>query len=190
MSETLDERYARLCRTPWNIHEHLPTLRALAQDCGHVTELGTERRFSTTAFLAAQPADLVCVDVMHHPLLADLRALGDAPVVGRRSFDTRIGATRWRYTVAESTSVVLEPTDLLFIDTRHTYAQLTAELGLHAAHARRWIVLHDTVTNGLVGEEPGTEGIGRAVDEFLALGDFVVHAHHANNNGLTVLRRV
>ncbi len=190
MTETLDERYARLCKTPWNIHEHLPTLHALAMQCAHVTELGTERGFSTTAFLAAQPAELVCVDQMHHPMLAELRALGDAPIVGRRSFETVVGRTKWSYTLSESTAVTLAPTDLLFIDTRHTYAQLAAELALHADKARRWIVLHDTVSNGLVGEDPGSEGITRAVDEFLATGAFVVEAHYPNNNGLTVLARV
>ena len=49
--------------------------------------------------------------------------------------------------VEESTlDVEIEETDLLFIDTEHTYSQLLNELTLHGDKARKYIVLHDTAT--------------------------------------------
>ena len=40
------------------------------------------------------------------------------------------------------------PTDLLFVDTWHVYAQLKRELDTHGHHVRKYIVLHDTTLDG------------------------------------------
>ena len=75
----------------------------------------------------------------------------------------------------------------MFIDTLHTYDQLSEELRLHAPKARKYIVLHDTTTYGEGGETPGHQGLWPAVEEFLAEGCFRLGARNTNNNGLTVL---
>ena len=60
-----------------------PQVPAHAGRAGHALQASDrvghrEGGFRTTAFLAAQPDALVCVDQQHHPMLAELRALGDA----------------------------------------------------------------------------------------------------------------
>jgi hypothetical protein len=100
------------------------------------------------------------------------------------------GPTAFALVRADVLAVEIEPTDLLFIDTRHDYDQLRRELDRHAAQVRRYIALHDTTTFGADGETPGCRGLWPAVEEFLAAGDFRPARRDTNNNGLTVLERV
>jgi tetratricopeptide (TPR) repeat protein len=172
----LAQLYDLACRTPSDIHEHLPTLYELARECRHVTELGTRTGVSTTAFLYAQPEVLVCYDVQRLPEVGRLEKLA--------------GKTQFRFRQEDVLLAELEETDLLFIDTWHVYDQLTKELALHGGKARRYIVLHDTTTFGEVGESEGHRGLWPAVEEFLARGTFRLKARYQNNHGLAVLERL
>ena len=58
----------------------------------------------------------------------------------------------------DTRAVEIDPTDVLFIDTRHDYDQLAAELARHAEEVRRAIALHDTTAFGDRGETPGARG--------------------------------
>jgi hypothetical protein len=162
--------------TPSDINEHLPTLHELAKDCQHVTELGTRSGNSTLALLAAQPRRLVCYDLVRLPQVDQLAALA--------------GQTEFVFHQEDVLQADIEETDLLFIDTRHTYDQLREELRRHAARARRYIVLHDTTTFGERGEAEGQQGLWPAVEEFLSEGTFRLKQRFTNNNGLTVLERL
>jgi GT2 family glycosyltransferase/Flp pilus assembly protein TadD len=173
---TLQDIYQAACNTSSDINEHCPTLRALAWDCRHVTEMGTRAGVSTTAFLIAQPDKLVCYDFGKYPQIDRLRALS--------------GPTKFVFHQADVLKVEIEETDLLFIDTLHNYDQLSEELRLHADHVRRYIVLHDTTTFGERGETEGHRGLWPAVEEFLAKGAFRLKRRDENNNGLTVLERI
>jgi len=53
---------------------------------------------------------------------------------------------------------VIEPTDLLYIDTQHRYDHLTNELRLHANKVNKYIIFHDTHT---------MTGLKRAVNEYV-----------------------
>jgi GT2 family glycosyltransferase/tetratricopeptide (TPR) repeat protein len=172
----LEERYRRCCAMASDIHEHLPTLYALARECRHVTEMGTRTGVSTTALLFAQPQRLVCYDRVRHQAVDDLSRLA--------------GRTQFVFHQADVLAVEIEETNLLFIDTWHVYEQLREELRRHGGKARRWVVLHDTTTFGESGEGPGRRGLWPAVEEFLARGEFALESRYENNNGLTVLRRI
>ncbi len=130
---TLEELFRQRCQTPHNIEKHMPLLRGYAQVCPHITEFGTETGFSTTAFLMAGPAELHCYDIVL-PAAADiLRPLA--------------GETRLVFHVCDTlTAPVIEETDLLFIDTLHTYEQVKGELERHGHRARRYLVFHDIVS--------------------------------------------
>jgi GT2 family glycosyltransferase/tetratricopeptide (TPR) repeat protein len=173
---TLDKLYDGACRTPSDIHEHLPTLYQLASQCRHVTEMGTRTGVSTTALLFAQPDQLVCYDLRKHPEVYRLEALA--------------GRTRFRFHKADVLQVDIEETDLLFIDTRHDYEQLQEELRRHAGKVRKYLVLHDTTTFGERGETEGHRGLWPAIEEFLAGGTFRLRQRYTNNNGLAVLEAV
>ena len=174
----LEAAYERLCQTPSDIHEHLPTLRRYAEQCDHITEFGVRWVVSTIAFLTARKR-LVSYDVASHPNIeACLMTAGRAGLA-------------WRFVQASTLEVEIEETDLLFVDTLHTYRQLSQELDLHHGKVRRWILLHDTTTFGEAGEDAMRPGLWRAVQEHIERhGDEweLVHRYQ-NNNGLTVLGR-
>lgn len=174
--DDLQELYATACRTGSDIWEHLPALYELAKQCSHVTEMGTREGNSTVAFLAAQPRKLICYDIDRKPQVDRLHTLR--------------GKTDFRFEKQDVLVANIEPTDLLFIDTFHTYTQCKAELARHASKARRWLVFHDTHTFGERGEDGGA-GLWPAIAEFLSRSpEWRIKSRVDNNHGLTVLERV
>jgi len=184
---------------PSDIVEHLPLLRELASRCEHVTEFGCRRaNGSTVALLAGQPSRFVTWDINPWAIvsqqMADLLACGAndgvwTGKVGRTQFEPRVGDT---LAIAP-----IEPTDLLFIDSLHTYAQLFAELMRHVSPGarplpvRKWIAFHDTVTFGQTGEDGKAPGLRAAIWHFQkqSMPLWGVKLDLPNNNGLTVLER-
>lgn len=165
------------CDTPSDINEHLPTLAALVPAGGHVTEMGVRRGVSTVAWLYGGPAAYVGYDVnAAPPRLRELAALE---------------GIQYEHRVASTLEVrPTEPTDILFIDTLHTYSQLRYELGIHGRSARRNIVLHDTATYGNHDEGGGGRGLRPAIADWLAWNpEWFIAADYPNNNGLAVLER-
>jgi len=172
----LDDEYHRLLGTPTDIQNHLPRLRALAAQCESVVEFGTRTAVSTTAILHGQPAKFTAYDINRSDRAVWLREVG--------------GRTHYRFVVADTREIEIEPCDLLFIDTLHVYEQLSAELALHADKVRGRIAMHDTVAFGTNGELPGSKGLRPAIHEFLAKGGWKVEAEYTDSNGLTVLKRI
>ncbi len=172
---TLEDLYFKAWRAGPNIGEHCPTLRLLASECASVIEFGTDNAVSTTAFLAAQPSRLTTIDVKPSPAAEALR-----PFAGRTEFEIR---------QESSLDIDIDLTDLLLIDSLHTFAQLSAELEKHSRNVKRWIVLHDLLSFGDVGEDGG-RGLVAALSEFLAgRPEWRIVAEYRNSHGLTVLRR-
>ena len=97
---------------------------------------------------------------------------------------------QWKYIEESTLTCDIDETDLLFIDTLHTYGQLKAELEIHSDKARKYMIFHDTVAYGRTGMDNDTKGLMDALDEFLEGNtEWVLHEHYPNNNGLTVLKR-
>eukprot|EP00929_Paragymnodinium_shiwhaense_P047297 TRINITY_DN23988_c0_g1_i1.p1 TRINITY_DN23988_c0_g1~~TRINITY_DN23988_c0_g1_i1.p1 ORF type:complete len:288 (+),score=15.58 TRINITY_DN23988_c0_g1_i1:458-1321(+) len=133
---------------------HAGKLREYAAQSTHITEIGVNTAASTWALLrglydgskaAAEDCQRSKACRVHRAI--DIRPFGMAPSIRQLADALGIDYTFQR---ADSLSVELEETDLLFIDTFHAYAQLRAELRLHAHLVRPggWIVLHDTTLNG------------------------------------------
>lgn len=162
-----------------DINEHMLRLAQLARQCEHVTEFGVRTGMSTYSFL---------------------HGLSNKPAAKLRSYDLHdffnvYGissqlAIDWTFQQGSTLDApTIEPTDLLFIDTLHTYAQVKGELEKHGNQARKYIVFHDTVAFGVLGEDNGT-GINLAIQEFLRENDhWQIVEHYENCNGLTVLAR-
>ena len=175
---TIEILFSWATQSSSDINEHLPRMRQLAETCQHITEFGVRSGVSTVAWLAARPRVLVCYDIQKHGQVDQFAAL---------AADAGIGFAFHLQDVLEAN---IDPTDLLFIDTLHTYAQLKQELARHAEKVRKFIVLHDTEHFGQVGELPGTRGLWPAIEEFLAANaTWKLLESHPNNNGLTVLAR-
>jgi len=178
--------YELRCRSDfgpsWSIREHLPVLRALADECDSAYELGVGAVVSTWAFLSSSLRDLTSVDIAHpEGVGGDLdRARTAAAEMGKR----------FTFLQASSLEIERHQVDLTFIDTLHTFGQLLAELRRFAPFTRRYLVLHDTEVFGTTGEDGVAPGLRMAIDVFLRDNPgWALEAHYPNNHGLTVLKR-
>jgi hypothetical protein len=161
-----------------DINEHLPVLKSYAEQCEHVTEFGVRDIVSTWGLLAGKPKKLISYDIK----------LPGGDVYAVRAVASAVGV-KWEFVLGSTLEVEIVETDLLFIDSLHTYEQLKAELERHSEKVKKWIILHDTVAYGTVGEN-GDKGLWPAVEEFVVAGKWRVLERRTNNNGLTVLERV
>lgn len=197
----INDTYNRLCRTPSDINEHLPTLARYALECVHVTECGVRSAVSSYAFgaaLASRPnTKLVQVDPNSHPDIVQFQARAKAE--GLQSV----------FHQQSDLDCPIEETDLLFIDTWHVYGQLKRELARWHPHVRKYIILHDTTVDEWAGEtarvgwdanrqsrESGIpvneilKGLWPAVAEFLGEHpEWTLRERFVNNNGLTILEQ-
>lgn len=174
--EELRRRFLADLGAPTDIHELLPVMRDTAINCRHITEMGVGGGHSTLAWLLVQPDELLLVDIAEPFVVPDLIRLA--------------GRTKVTLLQGDSALVDIPETDLLFIDTHHTYAQLSKELTRHGNKARRNIVMHDTQTYGESGEDNLRPGLWKAVEEFLESNPhWWVLLRYAHCNGLTILQR-
>lgn len=166
-----------------DISEHLRTLKNYSSKCDHVTELGTRWVCSTWGLLAGGPARMVSYDInsIDPSMLAEMNRLA------------HMQGTEFEFRKENVLDTAIEDTDLLFIDTLHTYKQLKQELYLHGNRAKKYIIFHDTVTFGTVDEvdqKSEKKGLMPAIKEFLTENPrWVIEAHHQNNNGLLILKK-
>jgi hypothetical protein len=183
------DKYKELCNTTSDINELLPFLNKYAKESKHITEMGVRRPTSTYAFLAGCPERLVSYDIGRYPEVDEVEQLCK---------DSEIDFT---FHLQDVLKCEIEETDFLFIDTYHTYTQLTRELALHAGKVKKFIAFHDTTTFGAIGElsyesVAGNSvncgrGIWKAIEEFLANNpNWTLDFKTEINNGLTVIRKI
>jgi hypothetical protein len=189
---SIQQEYENKKNHPCDINEHMETLKNLASECSHITEMGVRQVVSTWAFLAGNPKEYVGIDILSCPI-DHARRLAEEKGI------------KFSFIKADTINpeFSIEETDLLFIDTWHAYRQLIKELNMHANKSRKYIVLHDTTTFGetderlyneysqLVGESTEKTGLWPAVEEFLSQNkNWKLKHRYEHNNGLTVLERV
>lgn len=171
---TIEEHYQDLCLKPSDIYQHLPTLKKYATGCDFVVEFGVRGMASTWALLAGKPKQMISVDIVHPSVHgADIWEVYDA--CNAEQID-------WEFVQKSSLHIELPECDLLFIDTLHTYDQLTAELEKHSPKVRKFIAMHDT---NLAGDP---DRMRPAVNDFLDRHlDWGIVEWFENNNGLTII---
>lgn len=199
---TLEEQYEQHWSHPSDINEHLPRLRELAKECASVTELGIRDATSTWGLLKglsenqAEKRSYLGVDLILPPLntiylannLADMHEIS------------------FRVWQANDFDIEIEPTDLLFIDTWHSYRHLTYELEKFSPKVAKYIAMHDTSEPWGDQDEPcytaplpdypshintHKRGLWLAVEDFLATHpEWQLKARYFNNHGFTILERI
>lgn len=160
-----------------DIREHMATIRDYAAKCDVVTEFGVRTANSTLAMLCGCPKKLIAYDLFISPSTNIIHQLA--------------GKTQVALITASSLEVEIEPTDLLMIDSLHTYEQLHEELSKHSANVRKYIIMHDTESYGKKGEDGSEPGLRQAIKDFLEsqYGVWDIERDDKNCNGLMVLRR-
>ena len=198
-------KYVEQANNPSDINEHLPTLREYANQCETILELGVRGCVSSWAFAQGllengkQTKHLFCNDLTPCDI-KDLIA------------KCRTNGIDIKYKWCSDLDPAFQPGtfDLIFIDTLHVYGQLKRELTKFAPLSRKYIVLHDTTSDGIKGEairlgmnvnelskqtkipqNEITKGLWPAVTEFVQQNpEWTVHKRYTNNNGLTILKRI
>jgi hypothetical protein len=182
----IEKEFAEAATTPSDINEHLPVLYEFAKECKHITEMGVRTGVSTRAFLRVD-AKLISYDIVADQEVVSL--VNEAKKAGKDA----------TFIEADVLKIDIEETDLLFIDTWHTYGQLKEELKRHSSKARKYIAFHDTNTYGLRNEGTDFQNIEARTQEGLlpAIIEFLIENREwrfkkflTNNNGLTVLERI
>lgn len=179
IKSVFEREYEWAVKNPSDINENVHILYNLAKECETVVEMGVRTGVSTRAFLNTD-VKLISFDINLNPKVQEL--FDYAKKTGKHV----------QYIRANVLDIEIEKTDLLFIDTLHTYEQLKRELALHGNKAKKFIAFHDTHTFGLSGEiENDQKGLLTAILEFLRDNPhWKIKTHKTNNNGMTVLERV
>ena len=190
--EKILEKYNQHKSTYSDINEHLETLYNLGKEFSHITEMGVRWVSSTWPLVYSNPKKMISYDILKNPNISEVINLCNEYSINY-SFEEK-----------DVLQLDIEPTELLFIDTLHTYNQLIKELEIHSNKVSKYIVLHDTEHFGrvdevvyqhasnVIKEAPSTKaGLMTAVEDFLLteLGQsWELFRVYKNNNGLTVLK--
>ena len=200
--EDLEFKYYQAIGTPSDICEHVPVLRELASGCSSVTEIGVRGMVSTWGILKglsendSNERSYLGVDLCFPPSESLNLARDLAKSQG----------IRFAFEQANDLEIYLDPVDLLFIDSLHTYAHLTYELETFSSSVKKYIALHDTSYpwellddadySGDYSEYPAgidreKRGLWAAVVDFLDHHpEWALHERRLNCHGFTVLKRV
>ena len=183
----LEAHYKKICETPSDINEHLPYLRQLStglSECEFGCRLG-----SSTVALALDSKSFHSYDIDPRAVKY-VRALLQGLISNP---DREVNVTEQN---TLSARFKLPWCDLLFIDSLHTYKQLSAELAKHHHEVGKYIAFHDTVTFGEKSEDGTTPGLRQAIQEFMDSAKtyrnepaWKVLVDRQMNNGLMVIER-
>lgn len=193
--------YTQHHETPSDINQHLPVLRQLAENCSTVTEIGVRSMTSTWALL------LGLVESPHtNKRLTSIDL--NLPPMEKLFLAKRIAkdnGIEFEFIEGDDMKLDIQPSDLLFIDSLHTYCHLTYELEKFSVKAKKYIALHDTsapwayaddvMYEGDYSEYPETidrkkRGLWPAVQDFLSKHpEWELQERRFNNHGFTILVR-
>ena len=170
----------------WSDINHFLLLKKYADQCDSVTEFGVYDWNTTWSFICS-----------------DIKML--------RSYDGKIDRGRFyrehggyedvkrcckeqginfEFVLADTRECEIKNTDLLFLDTWHTFSQVKSELRL-ADQVNKFIIFHDTLLYGKNGS--GNErGILPAIYEFLTNNHdtWQIVEDNKDGNGLMVIQRI
>lgn len=188
----INENFEKFKNIGSDINQHLDTLKMYGSECDHITEMGVRGVVSTWALLAARPKKLISYDINH----CDIDEVKELSEKNNIIFE---------FLKEDVLKIEIEKTDLLFIDTLHTYLQLKKELEVHAPKVNKYIIMHDTETFGYNDEviydyasdfsksHSEKHGLNPAIKEFLETSEgknWFIEKVYAHNNGLTILKRL
>jgi hypothetical protein len=176
---TISLNYSRVCSETTDINQHLPTLKAYADLSNVVVEMGVRTVCSTWAFLMSKCPKIISYDINFNDYIKYCQNI------------CRQEGREWNFILDSSLMANIPQTDLLFVDTFHTYAQLKNELSIHHTKVNKWIICHDTESYGSSSENGTTPGLQAAINEFISSNpSWKIKEHYKNNNGLTVLEKI
>jgi len=163
----------------FDIFEHLDTLREYSKGLNHITEFGVREVVSTLSFLVDDHDMVISYDCIKTDRIDFIQML------------CKNEDKNWVFHKKSTLDVEIENTELLFIDTLHTYDQLIQELRIHSKKVSKYILIHDIISCGEVGQGGSGSGLYKAIIEFLSESkEWNIKELRKNCNGLLVLERL
>lgn len=200
--EELINAYKQASEQKSDINEHVPVLYKLATECSIVTELGVRSMVATWGLIYGLTNN-------NKPIKKYIGVDLSTPSENSLSLAKRLSKENkieFNFIQNDDLKVDIKTTDLLFIDTLHTYCHLTCELEKFARITKKYIVMHDTsapwghqdepVYNGYYSQYPewvdkNKRGLWPAVEDFLNRHkEWELLERKINNHGLTILKRI
>lgn len=131
-----------------DMQHHMGILRFFASQCDVVLELGMRAGVSTCALLSGGPF-VTSVDLERQ----------EGPV-GQLEW---LCPEKFKFVQCNSLEWLQGDADLVFFDTKHTYAHLKKELEIFAPNAGKFMIFHDTQTFRHEGEDGQRPGLFAAI---------------------------
>ena len=195
----LREQYDVACQCSSDINEHVPTLYRLAKDCGTVVEIGMRSMVSSWGILqglsenSSSLRSYFGIDIVSPSI----------EILNRAKRLAEDNGVKFNFLQANDLEIDIEPTEMLFIDSLHTYCHLTYELEKFSPRVSKYIAMHDTswgniddcTYKGDFSEYPShydrtKRGLWLAIEDFLQNhDDWMVSERYFNNYGFVVLKR-
>lgn len=198
----LQHMYQHHCSAISDINEHISVLKELAKECTSVVEIGIRSMVSTWGVLQGlaennqSKKNYIGIDLNYPPM--DTLNLAKHLAESNGIF--------FKFWQANDMKITLDPTDMLFIDSLHTYCHLTYELEKFSPQVNKYIAMHDTSApwgeiddteyKGDYSEYPAhfdrtKRGLWAAVEDFLSRHpEWSLHERRLNNHGFTILKRI
>lgn len=198
----LTKIYEHYCRESSDIFQHIPVLKDLSKQCESAIEIGIRDMVSTWGILqgltenSSSRRSYLGIDLVYPPEK-------NLTLAKRLSAANGIQFDFW---AANDMTIDIPESDLLFIDSLHTYCHLTYELETFCHKIKKYIAMHDTSEPwgtedddhyfGDYSEYPAhydrtKKGLWAAVEDFLAKHpEWILHERRFNCHGFTILRRV
>ena len=193
-----------------DISDHLSYLELLSKQCNSILECGVRSAISSWAFLSGLMKHNSSTKTLH---LCDVNYSNNLIEFEQACKEQNV---EYMFHKCSDLDLPFKLYDMVFIDTWHVYGHLKRELAKFHSMATKYIVMHDTEVDKILGEtyraglnvqqheeyvnklsiESGipvseiTCGLQKAIDEFLAEHpEWCVKIQFTHNNGLTVLER-
>lgn len=176
-----EKEYQKVCETKSDINEHLPWMSEIItkHNCKSVVEFGVGYAVSTRAFMR-HDIQLNCYEIVLQSGVKDYFNTA-------RKFGRNINL-HLENTTSHLTRI--PETDILLIDSYHSYDHVMVELKYHAHKVKKYIFFHDTTKFAHRGEGGEPRGVWDAVEQFLSLNtEWELIERRTNNNGMTLIGR-
>lgn len=170
--------YNKILEIESDIKDLLPVLYNYAYKCDSVIELGVRTGLSTRVFLNTNLKKLTSLDLSEDYYVRDLFNVAD--IIKRN----------YKYIIHDSKTYPIDTNyDLLFIDTEHTFDQLSAELNHYHNYINKYIIIHDVFIYGTLPDNPNVGLLPAIFNFILQNSQWKIENYNINSNGLLILER-
>jgi len=165
---------------------HLDKIFDICKDEGiqSVVEIGTRGLCSTCAFLKAKVKNITTYDI------CDITSM--FPIKYNEFLEcSKELNLNFIFIQEDSLKAEIQQCDILFLDTVHTYNQVSQELKRHSNKVKKHIIIHDTCCSEIDPEIQSGEGVTKAISDFLEKNNcWKITYETKESQGLTILSRL